>query len=392
MPKALLFDFGGTLDADGLTWKERFQAICGVSDREFYDADDAIAGNIAKDAGLREILVRLGLPYEQFERDAVEHLERNAALLRHWHQRYRIGIVSNFYGNLEAVCREAGIDADVYVDSVDVGCSKPDPRLFRAALDALGCAPQDALFIGDSPHRDIAGAAAIGMPHVRICPDDVDGRVIHRLDDLILAGGVIAAGEGSRLRSAGVAKPLVEVAGVPLIERVLRNFDAAGIDRVVVVFNESETDCRDFVRERFPNVEVILKTTASSFETFRLVTETLGERAVISTVDAVCPADDFVSFVRAAERRSGVVLAVTPFVDDEKPLWVTVAPDGRITTIGGSSGNAVTAGMYVARSATGDFARLRDFLPTLTPLYGAMIEKVVDVDRPEDVAVAESSL
>lgn len=400
MPKALLFDFGGTLDADGLTWKERFQALCDVSDRAFYDADDALVGTIPKSATLRDILVRLALPFEKFEADAIAHLRDNAALLRHLRKRYRIAIVSNFYGNLEAVCREHGIEADAYIDSVDVGCTKPDPKIFQAALTALGCEPKDAIFIGDSPHRDMAGARAIGMPHIWLTPDrDARGccpgdRVIHHLRDLILAGGIIAAGEGSRLRGAGVPKPLVEVGGVPLIERAIRNFEAAGIDRLVVVFNESETDCRDFVRQRFPHVEVILKTTASSYETFVLVHEALGERAVISTVDAVCPAADFVRFVRAAERRDGVVLALTPFVDDERPLWVDVAPDGRINRIGGTSGNAVTAGIYVVppELPSGDFGRLREFLAALASQFGEMIEKVVDVDRPEDVVVAERSL
>ena len=46
-----------------------------------------------------------------------------------------------------------------------------------------------------------------------------------------LTGGIIAAGEGSRLRRAGFAmpKPMVPIAGVPLIESVIRNFRAARI-------------------------------------------------------------------------------------------------------------------------------------------------------------------
>ena len=57
-----------------------------------------------------------------------------------------------------------------------------------------------------------------------------------------LLGGIIAAGEGSRLRQAGwiVPKPMVPVAGVPLIESAIRNFVAAGITPTRV----SWTDCR----------------------------------------------------------------------------------------------------------------------------------------------------
>jgi len=195
MANVLLFDFGGTLDADGLTWKERFQALCVVSDRDFYAADDALVGTIPKTAGLHETLALLcesggfATALQKFESDAREHLQRSAALLHDLRKKYRIGIVSNFYGNLAAVCAESGIEADVMIDSVDAGCCKPDPEIFFAALRKLEANPKDALFIGDSPHRDMAGARAIGMPHVRISPREVEGccpgdRVIRRLDEL----------------------------------------------------------------------------------------------------------------------------------------------------------------------------------------------------------------
>ena len=50
----------------------------------------------------------------------------------------------------------------------------------------------------------------------------------------IMRGGIIAAGEGSRLRQAGYTepKPLVPVAGTPLIERVIGNFLAGGAPAV----------------------------------------------------------------------------------------------------------------------------------------------------------------
>ena len=54
-------------------------------------------------------------------------------------RRHRLGVVSNFYGNLGAVCADAGLTAlfDVIADSTAVGWTKPDPRIFRHALDAL---------------------------------------------------------------------------------------------------------------------------------------------------------------------------------------------------------------------------------------------------------------
>jgi len=220
----------------------------------------------------------------------------------------------------------------------------------------------------------------------------------------LVSGAVIAAGEGSRLKQFGVPKPLLEVAGVPLIGHVLSNFQAAGISSAAVIFNESERDCEAFVRERFGDLvkTVLVKTTRSSLESFRAVLEIAPKgRLLVSTVDAFCPRKDFVRFVeRAGELPShSTVLAVTRFVDDEKPLWVNVAGHGRVSAVGGSTGDAVTAGIYVfpekvrSMGVPNELGRLRDFLAWLAksgePIQALEIEKVVDVDRAEDLAVAE---
>ncbi len=220
----------------------------------------------------------------------------------------------------------------------------------------------------------------------------------------IVSGAVIAAGEGSRLKQLGVPKPLIEVAGVPLIEHVLGNFEAAGIVSAAVIFNEAERDCETFVRERFGRLvrTILVKTTRSSLESFRAILEAAPKgRLLVSTVDAFCPRRDFVRFVeRASESPSpSTVLAVTRFVDDEKPLWVNIAGHGRVSAVGGSTGDAVTAGIYVFPERVrrlgipNELGRLRDFLAWLAksgePIQAVEIEKVVDVDRAEDLAVAE---
>lgn len=221
----------------------------------------------------------------------------------------------------------------------------------------------------------------------------------------IVAGAVIAAGEGSRLAALGTAKPLVCVAGEPLVAHVLGNIAAAGIRGVAVIFNENEQDCADFVRERFGELvsRVIVKTTASSLESFREVLAAApAGRVLVSTVDAYVPRHDFIAFARAAERlpEEATVLGVTTFVADEMPLWVTIGPGRRITRIGGSTGDAVTAGLYLVPERVRSLAppasldRLRAFLAWLCaagePVYAVSIPKVVDVDRPDDVALAEA--
>ncbi len=231
----------------------------------------------------------------------------------------------------------------------------------------------------------------------------------------IRSGGILAAGEGSRLRGAGwpMAKPLVPIRGVPLIEHVLGNLLAAGIERVAVIFNAREEDCARFVRSRFPgeDIEILLKTTASSFESYREISAMLARfparglapgPALVSTVDAWCSRPAFLEFARKAAEApaEATVLAVTPFVADEKPLRATLGRGGRIASIGGEAGDAVTAGIYLfperVRSlrAPETLGRLREYLTWLVergePVLGIPIETVVDVDRPEDVRLAEA--
>jgi putative hydrolase of the HAD superfamily len=202
-----------------VTWKERFFALWrdeGAADRPerfdpvFYRADDALVGAIPATLSFEETVRRLsadlaaGLAVrderviarvaDRFLADAHRHLRRNQPLLARLSARYRLGLVSNFYGNLETVCHNTAIQSlfGVIVDSVRAGLSKPDPRIFMRALDGLGVPPADATFVGDSAARDMAGARALGMRHIWLiadppppggpcCPGDA---MIHSLEDV----------------------------------------------------------------------------------------------------------------------------------------------------------------------------------------------------------------
>jgi HAD superfamily hydrolase (TIGR01549 family) len=201
----LLFDFGGTLDADGVAWKERFHALYRAEGLDlsaeafapaFYAADDPLVGGLPREAGLAETvhalaanleaeLERKGLAASDVERgrrvasrflsDAQAAFARNRPVLERLGARYRLGIVSNFYGNLEAVCESAGLAPlfGVMADSHVVGVEKPEPALFRAALDALDATPETTIFVGDSLRRDREGARRLGMDFIWIAPADV---------------------------------------------------------------------------------------------------------------------------------------------------------------------------------------------------------------------------
>lgn len=221
-----------------------------------------------------------------------------------------------------------------------------------------------------------------------------------------LRGGIIAAGHGSRLQASGFGPPkaLVPVAGAPLIEWVIRNFVAVGITAPVIIVNDEARACVDWIRSHFPTLDadVIVKTTSSSLESFGEVARRLrGGRALISTVDAWCPQSDFIDFVHRALRHPAdvSVLAATPLVADEAPLWITVDGSGRVQSVGGSSGSLVTAGLYLLSDDTLEaspppLGRLREFLAWLVeqgyPVYAETMTTVVDVDRACDVALVEA--
>jgi HAD superfamily hydrolase (TIGR01549 family) len=80
----------------------------------------------------------------------------------------RLGVVSNSDGRVEEALEAAGLRDffDVVVDSTHAGVEKPDPTIFRAALDALGVAPAEALYVGDLYEVDVIGANAAGIPAV----------------------------------------------------------------------------------------------------------------------------------------------------------------------------------------------------------------------------------
>ena len=192
-PKAVLFDFGGTLDADGIPWKERFYPIYleeGIDwdfdtfGRLFCASDDSLNEEKLDELGyaatLREQVSRV-LRWgdrqddrlarriaERFHADSLRCLERNRSLLEELSARYRLGIVSNFYGNLEFLCEEIGYRKffATVIDSARVGLSKPQPAIFQAAVEKLGCLPEQVVHVGDNPVRDMAPAKALAMPHV----------------------------------------------------------------------------------------------------------------------------------------------------------------------------------------------------------------------------------
>ncbi len=452
--RLVLFDFGGTLDGPGVPWVDRFAAAYREAGLDFpaealrqaaavgtrsayqtpavagYDLRETVTFHVAcqfahldiADAAAAERIVAT------FVRDATAALSASRSLLERLRHRFRLGVVSNFYGNLDRILSWAGISPllSSVVDSSVAGVSKPDPRIFARATAQAGVGAAETLYVGDSLQQDIIPARAAGLrtawlvgPHGDVMPEGPDDAAdvrLRTLDDLerllCMKAGIIAAGHGERLRAGGIRepKPLVRVAGTALIDHTLHAIRTAGLLQVACIVNEEsaavEAHCRETARGL--SVTFLRRTTPSSMESlFALEPHLRDGRFLLLTVDGIVAPAAVRDFVTTAIRRhdADAVLAVNSFIDDEKPLHVACSADGRITSLGKAAAASplVTAGFYVLRStifAEVDAARaaglmaLRDFFAHLLVrgyrMYAEHVPKCIDVDRPQDLSAAEA--
>ena len=190
--KAILFDFGGTLDTDGVHWSERFAEIyrefsirvpSDVLREAFLDSDRFLSQNgLLRHANFRQNLflqmfhqfeyLKSNLPDFEIDTLTVEQIAdnaysaaaacivRNTEMLRCLGSEYKLALVSNCDGNLDIICREFGLDTvfDEIIDSEIVGLRKPDPAIWALALERLGAEAASSFAVGDSYSRDIAPA------------------------------------------------------------------------------------------------------------------------------------------------------------------------------------------------------------------------------------------
>jgi len=91
-------------------------------------------------------------------------LKNAVPILQKLKLKYPLVLVSNFYGNIETVLADFGLDSffDNIIESAVVNVRKPDPAIFKMGVDALGFSSEEIVVVGDSYKKDIAPAEAIG--------------------------------------------------------------------------------------------------------------------------------------------------------------------------------------------------------------------------------------
>jgi HAD superfamily hydrolase (TIGR01549 family) len=120
-------------------------------------------------AGVRageDLLNDTAMRYRRAYLDARGPIAGARDLLAALKPRVRIGIVSNnILDEQQAKLRHCGFESliDALVVSEEAGVSKPDPAIFRIALDRLAAGPDEAVMVGDSWAADIEGAHAAGI-------------------------------------------------------------------------------------------------------------------------------------------------------------------------------------------------------------------------------------
>ena len=147
---------------------------------------------------------------------------------------------------------------------------------------------------------------------------------------------IIAAGEGQRLTQEGVGrpKPLVEIRGEHLIDRLIRIFSDNGADEICVICNAGQQEVVSHLEDiranglhgRQVRLEYVARQTPSSMHSLYELSPLIGrEPFVLTTVDTVFREQEFARYVADFEgvaARGGGLMGVTDYVDDEKPLYV----------------------------------------------------------------------
>jgi len=189
--RAICFDYGGTLDGPASHWLDRFLALyhragLALTFERFRKAFDHATRCGYAETGLSgvglqalvEFHVARQMEHLQLRDPAVAEqivtafvrasrlaLEESRGVLGRLREHAALGVISNFYGNVDRILTDEGLAPllDVIIDSGAVGVHKPDPAIFELAARGLLCETAEILYVGDSFEKDVVGACAAGM-------------------------------------------------------------------------------------------------------------------------------------------------------------------------------------------------------------------------------------
>lgn len=193
--KNIIFDYGGTLDTNGIHWSEKFWEVYQNFNlhlekedfrKAFVYSERKIVEIINSDYGIEQTYkTQLHYQFQYLENNNLlsafayividdivqycinqikDNIEITKLTLAMLDQEYNLGLVSNYYGNVVTILKE--IDLHKYfnaiIDSSVVGIRKPDKKIFEIALNKLNGKPEETIVVGDSYKNDILPAKELG--------------------------------------------------------------------------------------------------------------------------------------------------------------------------------------------------------------------------------------
>lgn len=195
--KGIIFDYGGTIDSHGDHWseiiwdgyrntavkvdKEVFRRAYVETEREFARTPVITPNDTFREVMLKKTAseMRYLVEWEAIDeataaksadvaaycyQKAEEAVNEARPVLQYLAGKYPLVLVSNFYGNIEAVLADFKLRNyfKAVVESAVVGVRKPDPAIFALGVDALGLNADEVLVVGDSYRKDILPARSLG--------------------------------------------------------------------------------------------------------------------------------------------------------------------------------------------------------------------------------------
>ncbi|MBO4673924.1 MAG: NTP transferase domain-containing protein [Bacteroidaceae bacterium] len=222
---------------------------------------------------------------------------------------------------------------------------------------------------------------------------------------------ILAAGEGSRLAQEGVElpKPLVKIVGEAMIDRLIRIFEACGAESIHIITNNLTPLTQQHLRhlqETNPKIRLIVKTTPSSMHSFYELRQVMGNgKFCLTTVDTIFREEEFKQYIETWKQSDeDGLMAVTDYIDDEKPLYI--ATDEELTITGfldTEPQHYISGGIYaldeksfpvIDKCIAEGQSRMRNFQRQLVKeglkLKAYPFSKILDVDHASDIDKAEA--
>lgn len=222
---------------------------------------------------------------------------------------------------------------------------------------------------------------------------------------------IISAGEGSRLAQEGVTypKPLVPLQGTPIIERLIKIFAGHNAESINIIINRRQPETEALLHKlskKYP-VNIVVKDTPSSMHSLYELRHLLrGGKFCLTTVDTIFNEEEFAAYLQQFEESCfDGIMAVTPYIDDEKPLYVGTDSSRNITGFYDAphpDSQYISGGIYglneialdtLERCIEQGQARMRNFQRQLVSdglkLQAFPFGKIIDIDHATDIEKAE---